>query len=136
MRGASFRVWLPVVIFAWSALAPIAVHAQGAPLVLSPAKWEFGSIPAGSRAFLTLQVANAGPQDVTVTVVPTCDCLSTSLSKQLIRAGGKAEFRLSFLAEADEAGYVRESYIILTDLKALDHFYYWAHGFVIAAKAP
>lgn len=136
MRAAWLRVWLPVVVFAWSAVATIAIHAEGAPLVLSPAKWEFGSIPAGSRAFLTLQVANTGPRDVTVTVVPTCDCLSTSFSKRLIHAGGKAEFRLSFLAEADEAGYVRESYIILTDLEALDHFYYWAHGFVVAARAP
>jgi hypothetical protein len=132
MRRRALRVLLAAAVTAAVFLPPPA-FAEGAPLVLSPGKWEFGSIPAGSRAFLTLQVVNPGSQDVTVTVIPTCDCLSTSLSKQLIPAGGKVEFRLSFLAEADEAGYVRESYIILTDLKALDHFYYQVHGFVKGA---
>ena len=96
-------------------------------------KWEFGSIPAGSRAFLTLQAVNTGSRDITVTIIPMCDCLSTGPSKRVIAAGAKAEFRLSFLAEEDEAGYVQESYIILTDLKALDHLYYQVHGFVKGA---
>ncbi len=112
---------------------PSPLFAEGFPLVLSPEKWEFGSIPAGSRAFLTLQVANTGSQAVTVTIIPTCDCLSTSASKKVIPPGARTEFRLSFLAEEDEAGYVQESYIMLTDLKALDHLYYRVHGFVIGA---
>jgi len=117
------------------AAVPARVGAEG-PLVLSPAKWEFGSIPAGTRAFLSLKVANTGSTPITVTVVPTCDCLTTSRSRQVVAAHGEAEFRLTFLAEQDEAGFVRESYIVLTDAEGLDHFYYWAHGFVIGATAP
>ncbi len=121
---------------ALSVLLPARSFAEGSPLVLSPQTWEFGSIPAGTRAFLTLKVANTSAKSITVTVIPTCDCLSTSRSRQVVAAGRQVEFRLSFLAEADEAGFVRESYIVLTDAEGLDHFYYWAHGFVIGAPKP
>jgi hypothetical protein len=120
-------------VVAAAVFLPAPLFSEGAALVLSPGKWEFGSIPAGSRAFLTLHAANTGSRDITVTIIPTCDCLSTGPSKRVIPAGQKVEFRLSFLAEENEAGYVQESYIILTDLKELDHLYYQVHGFVKSA---
>jgi len=127
------RVLFPLVVLALA--APVLARAEGSPLVLSPEKWELGSIPAGTRAYLTLKVANTSSKPITVTVIPTCDCLTTSRSDQVIPARGRAEFRLTFLAEQDEAGSVRESYIVLTDAEGLDHFYYWAHGFVIGKAA-
>ena len=126
------KVWFLLVSLVLAAAVPARVRAEG-PLVLSPERWEFGSIAAGTRAFLTLKMANTGSKPITVTVVPTCDCLTTSLSRQVVPAHGRAEVRLTFLAEQDEAGFVRESYIVLTDAEGLDHFYYWAHGFVIGA---
>jgi hypothetical protein len=131
MRTGVQRALVAAAAVTLSIFLPALVSAESSPLVLSPDKWEFGSIPAGSRAFLTLRVSNTGSRAITVTIVPTCDCLSTSLSKQVVKAGGQVQFRLSFLAEQDEAGFVRESYIVLTDAEGLDHFYYWAHGFVI-----
>ncbi len=103
---------------------------EGPALTFSPPRWEFGTIPAGSRAFLTLRVSNATDRKVTVSVIPMCDCLSTGPSRQVIAAGSRAEFHFSILAEEDESGDVRESYIVQTDLAGLDHFYYPVHGTV------
>jgi len=132
-RGTLPCFLLAAVVLA--AAAPVHARAESSPLVLSPEKWEFGSIPAGTRVFLTLTMTNTGSKPITVTVVPTCDCLTTSRSRQVVPAHGQVEFRLTFLAEQDEAGFVRESYIVLTDAEGLDHFYYRAHGFVIGAAA-
>lgn len=108
--------------------------AEGPTLVFSPAAWEFGTLTAGSRAFLTLRVSNQGSGDVTVSVLPTCDCLSTGPSRQVVPAGGQADFRFSILAEDDERGEVRESYLVQTDLEGMDHFFYSVHGTVQAAS--
>jgi hypothetical protein len=74
--------------------------------------------------------ANRGDREVTVSVLPTCDCLSTGPSRRVIAAGSQAEFRFSILAEDDERGEVRESYLIQTDLAGMDHFFYSVHGVV------
>jgi hypothetical protein len=132
MRVGTFRALVAAAVTI-AALLPLPLFAEGFPLVVSPKKWEFGSLRPGSRALLTLQVANTGPRAVTVTIIPTCDCLSTSVSKQVVPAGGRVSFRLSFLAEGEEAGFVRESYIVLADAGEPDHFYYQVHGWVGAA---
>jgi hypothetical protein len=106
---------------------------EGAALVLSPREWQFGTMDAGSRAFLTLHVTNTTTRDVTISVLPTCDCLSTGPSRLLIRPGSQGDFRFSFLAEVGEAGPVSESYIIQTDVKGREFFSYRVSGVV---KAP
>jgi len=116
------------ILFAVS--SPQQAAAEGSALTLTPPRWEFGVLQAGSRAFVTLHVRNQGTRDATITVLPTCDCLSTGPSRQVVAAGGQADFQFSILAEDDESGDVRESYLILTDLKGLDHFYYPVHGVV------
>jgi hypothetical protein len=116
-------------------LASPRVAADAPIIVLTPAEWDFGTISAGSRAFLTLHVANRGDREVTVSVLPDCDCLSTGPSRRVIAAGSEAEFRFSILAEDDESGVVRESYLVQTDLKELDHFFYWVHG-IVKGRAP
>lgn len=104
-------------------------------IVLTPAEWDFGTIDAGSRAFLTLRVANRGDRAVIVSVLPDCDCLSTGPSRRVIPAGSQAEFRFSILAEDDESGEVRETYLIQTDLPGMDHFFYSVHGVVKSSTA-
>jgi hypothetical protein len=118
-----------------AASAPQSASAENSELVFSPAAWEFGTLTAGSRAFVTLHVTNQGSRDVTVSVLPTCDCLSTGPSRQVIPAGAGADFRFSILAEDDERGEVRESYLIQTDLKGMDHFFYSVHG-IVKGPAP
>jgi hypothetical protein len=108
-------------------------RADSPSIVFSPAEWDFGTLTAGSRAFLTLQVTNRGDRAVTVSVLPDCDCLSTGPSRRVIPAGSQAEFRFSFLAEEDESGEVRETYLIQTDLKGMDHLFYTVHGVVKSA---
>jgi hypothetical protein len=121
--------------FLLSVSTPQHAFPEGAALVFSPASWEFGTLLAGSRAFVTLHVSNQGGRDATVSILPTCDCLSTGPSRQVIPAGGGADFRFSILAEDDESGEVRESYLIQTDLKGMDHFFYSVHGIVKGATA-
>jgi hypothetical protein len=53
----------------------------------------------------------------------------------VIQAGGGADFRFSILAEDDESGEVRESYLIQTNLKGMDHFFYPVHGIVKGAAS-
>lgn len=122
-----------IIVFFLAASASQQAFAGGPSIVLSPAEWEFGTLVAGSRAFLTLQVENKGDTQVTVSVIPTCDCLSTGPSRRVIPPGSKADFRFSFLAEEGERGEVRESYLVQTDLKGMDHFFFSVHGVV---KAP
>jgi hypothetical protein len=111
--------------------------AEAPVIVLTPSEWDFGTIDAGSRAFLTLRVANHGDRAVTVSVLPDCDCLSTGPSRRVIAAGSQGEFRFSILAEDDESGVVRETYLFQTDLPGLDHFFYSVHGVVKgAAQKP
>jgi hypothetical protein len=119
-----------VLAFLFAASTPQPAFPQGPALAFSPAEWEFGTLAAGSRAFITLHVSNKGGRDVTVSILPDCGCLSTGPSRQVIPAGGRADFKFSILAEDDESGEVRESYLIQTDLKGMDHFFYSVHGIV------
>jgi hypothetical protein len=106
------------------------VFPDGKALTLTPGEWRFGTIDAGTRAFLTLHVANTTTRDVTVSILPTCGCLSTGPSHLVIHPASQGDFRFSFLAEADERGPVSESYIIQTDVKGMEFFYYKVHGVV------
>ena len=131
---------LPVLLVAvilgilFGSASPQTAFCEGATLTFSPPQWEFGTIPAGSRAFLTLLVTNSSGGDVTVSILPTCDCLSTGPSRRTIAPGSTAEFRFSILAEDDESGEVRESYLVQTDLEGMDHFYFMVHGTVKAKQ--
>lgn len=118
-----------------AASAPQAAYTESPALSFSPARWEFGTLAAGSRAFVTLRVTNQGSRDATVSVVPMCGCLSTGPSRLIVPARGAADFEFSFLAEDDESGEVRESYLVQTDLKGMDHFFYAVHG-MIKRPAP
>ncbi len=122
-----------VLALLFAATMPQPASAEGPALIFSPAEWEFGTLVAGSRAFLTLQVTNQGSRDVTISILPTCGCLSTGPSRQVVPAGGRTDFKFSILAEDDESGEIRENYLIQTDLKGMDHFFYSVHGIV---KSP
>jgi len=109
---------------------PSQIFAEGPTLTFSPREWQFGRIQPGTRAFLTLHVTNHSDRDVTVSVIPMCDCLSTGPSKLVIRPAAQGDFRFSFLAEKDERGPVKESYIIQTSQKGLEFFYYKVLGVI------
>jgi hypothetical protein len=120
---------LAILFASWT---PQAAYTEGSVLSFVPSRWELGTLTAGSRAFVTLRVTNQGSRDVTVSVVPTCGCLSTGPSRQVVPARGAADFRFSFLAD-DKAGEVRETYLVQTDLEGMDHFFYPVHGTI---KSP
>ncbi len=131
MNRAPVRLVFAAALFLAALAGP--AFSDDRPLVLVPGRWEIGTLEAGNRAFLTLQVTNTGSRSITLTVIPTCDCLSTGPSSRTIAPGGHGEFRFSFLAEQDESGDVRETYLVLTDLEENDHFYYQVHGVVTPA---
>jgi hypothetical protein len=113
---------------------PHPAHADSPVLSFVPARWEFGTLTAGSRAFVTLRVTNQGSRDVTISVVPMCGCLSTGPSRQVVPARGTADFKFSFLAD-NVSGEVRETYLVQTDLKGMDHFFYPVHGMIKSTAA-
>ncbi len=126
-RPLTAAIALAVMVFAsWGAFA------EGSLVVFSPPDWDFGTLVPGKRAFLTLHVANGSDRAITVSVLPTCDCLSTGPSRLTLPAGGGGDFRFSFLAEEGEGGKVQESYLIQTDLKGMEWQFYKVKGVVSA----
>ena len=132
-RGAPWHLVILALLLAVPAPQPAA--AEGSSLTFTPPEWDFGTLQAGSRASVTLHVKNWGAQAATITVLPTCDCLTTGPSRRVVAAGGQADFAFTILAEDDESGNVRENYLILTDVKGLDHFYYPVRG-VVKGPSP
>jgi hypothetical protein len=129
MRRKSVLLVLAAVALIAVADAPEA-FAEGAGISLSPPEWDLGTVTAGTRMHLVLHVVNNADRKVTVSVIPNCGCLSTGPSRQVIPAGSSADFRFSFLVEEGERGRIRESYLIQTDLKSLDHFFFPVHGVI------
>jgi hypothetical protein len=137
MRGAFGKQRLILLIAACAAalLLPAsagaeASEAEGPGLVFSPQEWDFGSLTPGTRARLTLTVDNPGPRAVTVSILPTCDCLTVGPSRLTIAAGSQGEFQLTILAEEDEAGAVQETFLVQTNDPRRPWFYYPVHGAV------
>jgi hypothetical protein len=129
MTNAVRRVPLPALAL-WFVLVAIPGFAADPQITLSPPDWDFGTLTAGNRAHGTLEVANLTDRTVTVFVIPTCDCLTVGPSRISIPAGSRGSFQLTILAEEDEVGEVRESFLFQTDLPGKRFFSYWVHGTV------
>jgi hypothetical protein len=112
------------------AAASAAEAADPAGVILSPPEWDFGTIAQGEEAALTLVVSNTNAWTVSVLVTPTCDCSSVQSPRQEIPAGSRAEFHLSYRANADDVGAVRKEFLIRVDGKSRKRFLYAFNGIV------
>ena len=128
LRTQAVRMVLLPVVALWLVLIAIPAFTVDPQITLSPPDWDFGTLVAGNRAHGTLEVTNASARPVTVSVIPTCDCLTTGPSRISIPAGSRGRFQLTILAEEDEVGEVRESFLVQTDLPGKAFSYYWVHG--------
>jgi len=92
-------------------LFPVLAHAQpAASFVIVPAEWDFGAIVQGDRVQTTITVTNQAAEVATITIVPTCTCLSAEPAFRVIPASSTATFRLGFNS-IDDTGIVKRVFI-------------------------
>jgi hypothetical protein len=85
------------------------------PLSLSATAWDFGTVDQGARPETTLTVANRSTFAVTVTLIPTCDCLVVDPSRHAVAPDASASFRIMFDPSGEE-GEVSRTLVIATDI--------------------
>jgi len=105
-----------------------AASAEERTLVFSPPDWDVGTVSVGARIDLTLVVRNTGATAVSVSLIPTCGCLSAAPSRLHVRPGANEKILLTFRPDAGPAGEIKESFLIQTDVKGQEWQYYWVHG--------
>jgi cytochrome c biogenesis protein CcdA len=111
-------------------LIPAALFAQTAAGVsLEPTEWSFGAIQQGEKVGLRLTVTNPSSVPVTVTLVPTCGCLTVEPASATIPASGRSVFALQY-DSSDDTGIVRRLFIVRTDLPGAKAAAYQLHGVV------
>jgi hypothetical protein len=85
------------------------------PLSFSATAWDFGTVDPAARPGTTLTVANRSTSAVTVTLIPTCDCLAVDPSRRTIARDATASFRITFDPSGEE-GEVSRTLVIATDI--------------------
>jgi cytochrome c biogenesis protein CcdA len=100
-------------------------------LTFSPDVWKFGMITQGEKIQSTVNVTNSSSREVTVTFVPTCDCLGVEPSAQTIAAGGTAAFLLAY-DSTDDTGLTAKAFLVRTDPPSQQRLSYVLRGTVRA----
>jgi hypothetical protein len=85
------------------------------PLALSATVWDFGTVDPAARPETTLTVANRSTSAVTVTLIPTCDCLAVDPSRRAIAPDASASFHIAF-DPSGEKGEVSRTLVVATDI--------------------
>ena len=98
-------------------------------LAVSPAAWDFGAIVQGDRARITVSVTSTAAEPVTVTLVPTCDCLTVEPGSRLIAASGRATFLLTYDSK-DDTGIVKRVIIVRSSAPGAKDRAYLVNGVV------
>jgi cytochrome c biogenesis protein CcdA len=125
------RTWLLVFLMS----AAVLFGAEKSTLVFSPPQWKFGMIAQGARVQQAVVVRNPGSLPVTVTLVPTCTCLTSEPSARVLAARGEGTFVLRY-DSSDDTGVTRKDFIVQTDPPGPDVLVYTLTGTVRAQKNP
>ncbi len=104
-----------IAIAAFLGFAAFRGIAADDPLTLSASGWDFGTVSQSDRPGMTLTVANRSTSSITVTLIPTCDCLSVDPSRRAVAPGAAASFRIEFDPSGEE-GEVSRTLVIATDI--------------------
>ncbi len=96
-------------------------------LIITPPEWDFGTIAGKEKVSREILIENKSSEKVTVTFIPTCDCLFAYPSSLQLSPGEKTAVILEF----DPAGYsgiVEKDFIVHTSLKEMGKALYPVHG--------
>jgi hypothetical protein len=104
-----------IAIFALLGFVAFRGGAADDPLSLSATAWDFGTVDPVARPETTLTVMNRSMSAVTVTLIPTCDCLSVDPPRRAIARDATASFRILF-DPSGEAGEVSRTLVVTTDI--------------------
>jgi cytochrome c biogenesis protein CcdA len=108
----SRTVRLAGCVFACLALIAGGLSAQAA-LTFSPPQWKAGMIARGEKIQIVLTVSNPAPTAVSVSLVPTCSCLSAEPETLSLAPRSSGSFRLGY-DSSDDVGLVRKDFIVRT----------------------
>ncbi len=88
----------------------------------------------GDKISLAVVVRNEETRGLSVTFVPTCDCLTVEKGTQQVPAGGQATFVLHY-DSTDDTGNIRRGFLISTDLADAKQISYMIYGTVRQERA-
>ncbi len=121
---------LPVLLLLCAGAFPSA----GNPTVIfSPEVWKFGTVIRGETIQTAVTVKNTGETDVTISLLPTCTCLTVAPAERSIKAGGQGTFLVSY-DSSDDTGITRKDFIVRTSPPAVAPPYYTLTGVVRAER--
>ena len=102
--GDSLNRLLPAVAMVLLALvaasAAFATDSDG--VVLSASSWDFGILDQDASAETVVSVDNGTENPVTVSLIPTCNCLRVEPSRLQIPSSSAGSFRLRFDSDGEE----------------------------------
>ena len=108
--------------------------AGGTGVTFTPDSWRFDMIRQGEKVGVTLTVTNGSDRAVTVTLTPTCDCLTAAPGSRTISPGEEGAFALVY-DSIDDTGNVRKNFLVTTDAPGLARAYFELRGTVRAERA-
>lgn len=128
------RAVLAAAVFLAALAALPCGAAGGTGVTFTPDSWHFDMIRQGEKVEVTLTVTNGSDRAVTVTLTPTCDCLTAAPGSRMIAAGEEGAFALVY-DSIDDTGNVRKNFLVTTDAPGLARAYFELRGTVRAERA-
>jgi cytochrome c biogenesis protein CcdA len=100
----------------------------GAPLRLSPAEWDFGTVGGTSGVLQQpVSIENATDRPVRISLLSTCSCLTVEPSQMRLKPGEVRSFLLRY-DPSEDAGEVQKDLLLRTDLPGLEKALYLVRG--------
>jgi len=111
-----------------------AFPSDGSPtVVFSPPEWKFGMIMKGEKIQTAVTVKNTGQDDVTISLLPTCTCLTVTPAERTLRPGAQGTFLIAY-DSTDDTGITRKDFIVQTRQPGVAPPYYIIRGVVRAEQ--
>ena len=88
-------------------------------VVFSASSWDFGILDQDASAETVVSIDNRTANPVTVSLIPTCNCLSVEPSHLQIPSGSAGSFRLRFDSDGEE-GKISHILLVRTDSPSLE----------------
>lgn len=101
----------------------------------SSTRWDFGVIPDTAPVKKDFTAQNDSDQSVSITIIPTCDCLYAEPARFKLKPGEEIIFTLTFDPE-EYGGEIKMRYIINTDSADMKKAIFLVTGEVETRDAP
>lgn len=103
-------------------------------VVFSASSWDFGILDQDASAETVVSIGNRTENLVTVSLIPTCNCMSVEPSRLQIPSGSAGSFRLRFDSDGEE-GKVSHILLVRTDSPTLEKASFVVEGTVRRSRA-